>query len=81
MRNDLNNFLLSVLLTAKGICNKMTGTARELHSILTATFFKTNHSIKKSVPQGRFFGQGDLISNPDLTLFDSGRGRSWLETQ
>lgn len=66
-----------MLLTAKEICNKMTGTTREFHSILTAPFLKITSSIEKSVPQGGEGGGGG--SYPDFSLFDAGRGRSWLE--
>ena len=58
-----------MLLTAKEMCDDMTETTREFHSVRTAPFFRTNPSIKKYVPLWKvLWREGDLISCTDLTV-------------
>ena len=57
-----------MLQRGKEVCNKMTGTAREFHSILMAPFLQTNHSFK-SVPQRAVRRTGGPIVVPRSDSF------------
>ena len=68
-----------MLRTAKEMCDDMAETTRKFHSVSTAPFFRTNHSIKKicSPVEGSLErGRPNFLHRSHCVRFDFGHKRA-----